>query len=205
MGIAGGCCTLLLIITLIVVLTQLCYTSIRDGLNKKNGIISPHLRRKAILPRPGFQDTVFKQTLTYHDEPTIEWSYCETDAYWNEEGAAIISSDAEIEILEATWQMHSMCLEVVDAVVKDPKLLRLFHIPTDLWPAVRASWDAGQRDFLGRFDWSYDGKNPPKMLEYNGDTPSLLMESSRISELWKKDYDKIGSYLQSNYIEAAIM
>jgi len=42
------------------------------------------------------------------------------------------------------------------------------------------------------------------MLEYNGDTPSLLMESSRISLLWKKDYDKRAQYLQSNYLEAAI-
>lgn len=204
MKVAGGCCTLLLLITLIVVLSQLCYSSIRDDLNKKNGILSPHLRRKVIKPRPNFEETVFSQNLTYHDEPTIEWSYCETDAYWNEEGAAIISSSAEMEILEATWQMHSMCLEVVDTVVRDPKLLRLFRVPTDLWPAVRESWSSGQRDFLGRFDWSYDGKNPPKMLEYNGDTPSLLMESSRISLLWKKDYDKRAQYLQSNYLEAAI-
>ena len=33
-----------------------------------------------------------------------------------------------------------MSLEAVDKVVKDPKLLRLFRIPSDLWPAVRKSW-----------------------------------------------------------------
>jgi glutathionylspermidine synthase len=35
-----------------------------------------------------------------------------------------------------------MCLEAVDKVVKDPVLLRLFRIPSDLWPAVRVSWGA---------------------------------------------------------------
>ena len=33
-------------------------------------------------------------------------------------------------------------------------------------------------DFQGSFDFSWDGKNPPKMLEYNGDTPSMSIESS---------------------------
>ena len=61
-------------------------------------------------PRKDFAQKVESLKLTFHDEPTIEWSYCESDAYWNEEGAAVISSKAEIEIIEATYQLHSMCL-----------------------------------------------------------------------------------------------
>lgn len=40
---------------------------------------------------------------------------------------------------------------------------------------------------MGRFDWSYDGKSPPKLLEYNADTPSLLLESSAVSKDWFND------------------
>ena len=43
-----------------------------------------------------------------------------------------------------------------------------------------------QFDLMGRFDWSWDGVNPPKLLEYNADTPSLLLESSAISRDWLK-------------------
>ena len=96
-----------------------------------------------------------------------------------------------------------MCLEAVDKVLKDPILLRLFRIPSDLWPAMRKSWALEpfieeknlksyykyidstqmkkQMDFLGRFDWSWDGKDL-KLLEYNADTPSLLLESGKISK-----------------------
>ena len=71
-----------------------------------------------------------------------------------------------------------MCLEVVDEIINDDNMLRLFHISEKLWPAVRKSWKDRQMDFLGRFDFAWDGKNPPKMLEYNADTPSLLLEST---------------------------
>jgi len=52
--VAGGCCAVVFLVTLIIVLSQLCYSAIREDLNKKNGILSPHLRRKVILPRPNF-------------------------------------------------------------------------------------------------------------------------------------------------------
>jgi len=100
-----------------------------------------------------------------------------------------------------------MCLEVVDKVVNDPKLLRLFRIPSDLWPAVRKSWKNKQRDFLGRFDWAFNGIDgqPPKLLEYNADTPSLLLESGLASQSWFKDQFKGKQNgprtSQSNYIE----
>ena len=82
--------------------------------------------------------------------------------------------------MEATFEIHNMCLQIVDQVVNDNRLLRLFNINSDLWPAIRRSWNDGQFDLFGRFDWSWDGINPPKMLEYNADTPSLLLESSEV-------------------------
>ena len=60
-------------------------------------------------------------------------------------------------------------------------------------------------DLLGRFDWSWDGKNPPKLLEYNADTPSMILESSDIQGLWHKEKfygDKNKG--QSNHIERAL-
>ena len=35
-------------------------------------------------------------------------------------------------------------------------------------------------DLMGRFDFSWDGEEPPKLLEYNGDTPSVVVESSLV-------------------------
>jgi glutathionylspermidine synthase len=63
----------------------------------------------------------------------------------------------------------------------------MFGINKKLWPAIRYSWSQKHRDFQGRFDFVYDGKGPPKMLEYNADTPSLIIESGDLQEGWFKD------------------
>jgi len=82
--------------------------------------------------------------------------------------------------------MHNMGLEAVDLVVNDPVLLTMFNINKNLWPAIKYSWANKKIDFQGRFDFAWDGKNPPKMLEYNADTPSLILESGVLSEDWHK-------------------
>lgn len=58
--------------------------------------------------------------LWYHNEPTIEWTTCDQEPYWNERGMIEISLEAEKEILEATQQMHFMSIEAVNKVVNDP-------------------------------------------------------------------------------------
>ena len=105
--------------------------------------------------------------------------------------------------------MHNMCLEIVEEVVNDPRLLRLFNIHSDLWPAMRKSWKEGQFDLLGRFDWSWDGLSPPKLLEYNADTPSLILESSAVQGEWFKEtqlklLEDVYDVSQSNYIESML-
>ena len=78
-------------------------------------------------------------------------------------------------------------LEAVERVVNDDTLLQLFNIDEDLWPIVKKSWWDGLFDFQGRFDFSWDGQNPPKMLEFNGDTPSMTIESSVVQADWFND------------------
>ena len=60
----------------------------------------------------------------------------------------------------------------------------LFEIPVNLRPAIRESWRARESDFLGRFDFLWDGTGSPKLLEYNADTPTILAESAAGQELW---------------------
>ena len=50
---------------------------------------------------------------------------------------AVITPEAEAEILEATYELHNMALEAVDRVVQDDVLLQMFNIPPHLWKAVK--------------------------------------------------------------------
>ena len=80
-----------------------------------------------------------------------------------------------------------MTLEVLERVVNDDVLMHLFEIPEVLWPMVRKSWKERKTDLMGRMDLAWDGTGPPKLLEYNGDTPSVIVESGAAQFDWMVD------------------
>jgi glutathionylspermidine synthase len=61
------------------------------------------------------------------------------------------------------------------------------QIPPLAIPLIERSFNADEPSILGRFDLAYDGHSPPKMLEYNADTPTALLEASVIQWFWLKD------------------
>src|ERR1700754_1292626 len=106
--------------------------------------------------------------------------------YWDESVHYVFSMD-EILGLEADVEvLHSMCLEAVDHVVTTERY-RDFALPEWCWEAVGKSWRRRDPHVYGRFDLRYDGTGPAKLLEYNADTPTSLVESSLIQWFWLKD------------------
>lgn len=91
-----------------------------------------------------------------------------------------------------------MTLEVVERVVNDDVLLHLFEIPPSLWPMIRKSWKERKTDMLGRMDLAWNGKDAPKLLEYNGDTPSVLVESGAAQLNWMRDMREVTGALAVN-------
>ena len=60
----------------------------------------------------------------------------------------------------------------------------IFEIPPTMRSAVKRSWAARESDMLGRFDFSWDGRGEPKLLEYNADTPTILVETAVGQQMW---------------------
>ena len=50
------------------------------------------------------------------------------DPYWTEDACYCFSTKARDELEEATFQLHTMCLEAVDRVVHDPALMDRFEV-----------------------------------------------------------------------------
>ena len=92
----------------------------------------------------------------------------------------VLSLEADVEVL------HSMCLEAVEHVVTAERF-RDFAIPECVWAAVAASWRRSDPHVYGRFDLRYDGGGPAKLLEYNADTPTTLLEASILQWHWLQD------------------
>jgi glutathionylspermidine synthase len=57
-------------------------------------------------------------------------------------------------------------------------------IPEAWRERVAQSWRSRQPSLFGRFDFAYDGSGPPKLLEYNADTPTALLEASVVQWHW---------------------
>jgi len=140
------------------------------------------MQRITITPRHKWQQLVEQQGFLYHTPDDVP--------YWNE-AACYQFTEKEILMLESvTQELHTMCVAAAQYVV-DNNLFSLFGIPEAIAPLVRHAWDKSDADFwslYGRFDLAYDGVNPPKLLEFNADTPTSLFEASIVQWFWLQDY-----------------
>src|SRR5207248_2752677 len=69
----------------------------------------------------------------------------------------------------------------------DRNLFASFGIPAFAVPAIIKTWNDEPPAIYGRFDLIYDGSTPPKLLEYNADTPTALIEAAVVQWYWKED------------------
>ncbi len=108
------------------------------------------------------------------------------EPYWNERVCYRFAPHQIDTIEQATNDLHAMCLAAVEYVLANGRLVQM-GIPDDLAPLIFTSWDQDHPTMYGRFDLAYDGQGPPKMLEYNADTPTSLLEAAVVQWQWLED------------------
>jgi glutathionylspermidine synthase len=144
------------------------------------------VRRRTIEPRPDWQRIVEEQgcvyPLTRHPDGSLR-------PYWDE-SAYYEFSLPEVEALEeVVEELHAMSLAAAAHIVKENRFAELGITDPRLVAHVTESWR--RRDELpslyGRFDLHYDGTGPAKMLEYNADTPTSLVEAASPQWFWMEE------------------
>ena len=106
--------------------------------------------------------------------------------YWDERACYRFSAQ-EVDRLElATGELQSRCIDAVGRVIEKGDYSR-FHIPLAFHDLIERSWNDDEKSVYGRFDLSWDGHGEPKMLEYNADTPTALLEASVVQWYWLQD------------------
>lgn len=136
------------------------------------------MRREIRQARSNAREKVEHLGLTFH---TLEGQ-----PYWYEDAAYVFDEREILELERATNELHDLCLQAVDHVVSNQEFAR-FGIPDPAWPVITRAWEADPPAIYGRFDLAYDGKTPPKMLEYNADTPTSLLEAAVIQWHWLQE------------------
>lgn len=135
------------------------------------------MRRETIEPRRDWRQRVEEIGFTFHSIGGV---------YWNE-AACYRFDEAQIDLLESvTAELHAMALQAVEHMVKSGDYYQRFAIPEWCIPRIEASWQRREPGLYGRFDLSYDGSHPPKLLEYNADTPTAVYEAAVVQWFWLK-------------------
>jgi len=139
------------------------------------------MKRIRTTPRSNWQQTVESQGFHFHS--------IEEQPYWDESVYYQFSA-SEIDAIEAaTYGLNEMCLKAVQHVI-DSNRLDEFQIPRALQDWVKESWDRDEITIVGRFDLACDGVRPPRLLEYNADTPTSLLEAAVVQWYWLQDTHK---------------
>jgi glutathionylspermidine synthase len=136
--------------------------------------------RKLKPARPEWKKKVEDLGFNYH---TLN-----NEIYWDERAYYEFSLE-QVEVLEkASDELYLMCIKAAEHVIKN-KLFSRFHIPDQFIPMIQSGWDLSSPSIYGRFDlsWSGDPGLPPKMLEFNADTPTSLFEASVVQWQWLQD------------------
>jgi glutathionylspermidine synthase len=135
------------------------------------------MRRNPTSPRRNWQEKVESVGLTYHtvnDKP-----------YWNESAYYEFTS-AEVDRIEAaTWKLQEMCLAAGQFII-DNKRFNDLKIPAEAVDLIVKTWNEEPPALYGRFDLAYNG-NDLKLLEYNADTPTALVEAAVAQWYWLQD------------------
>jgi glutathionylspermidine synthase len=126
------------------------------------------MKRHKTLPRNQWRKKVEELGFIFH---TPDMPYWDESIYYT-------FNYAQIDILEkATATLYDMCLEAAEYIIEN-KLYSKLLIPDSFIPLIERSWENEDPSIYGRFDLWYDGVNPPKLYEFNADTPTSLFEAS---------------------------
>ena len=135
------------------------------------------MRRESCRERPNWRSRCEEVGFVYHSMG---------GRYWDE-SICYAFSETQIDRLEAVSQeLHRLCVAAVDHVVRERRFAQ-FAIPPAAHELVAESWRLREPALYGRFDLSWDGEGEPKLLEYNADTPTSLLEASVVQWHWLED------------------
>lgn len=142
--------------------------------------------RIEVSPRRSWKKKVESQGLVF--EETIQPNGEKTH-YWNENAAYVFNYTEVDELEKATEKLHEMSIEtakfLADEQYKQNTPFNL-NIPQYAKDYARDSLYRADLNVYGRFDLVYNN-GLIKMLEYNADTPTGLVEASIVQWYWLQD------------------
>jgi glutathionylspermidine synthase len=135
------------------------------------------MKREKCAVRPDWRKRCEDAGFSFHSIDGVYW----------DEGFCYRFTAEQIDDLEhATADLYKMCMDAAEHIIAKERFKEL-AIPQSAWALIRESWDQDHPSLFGRFDLAWNGSGPPKLLEYNADTPTSLIEGSVAQWHWLED------------------
>lgn len=132
------------------------------------------MKRIAIKPRENYVQKI--EEMGFHTD------------YWKENAYYSFTMKEIEEIEKVTNICYDMYVNAVQYVI-DHNLFHKLCIPSGMENTIIESWERDDLSLYGRFDFAIIN-GTPKLLEFNADTPTSLLEASVIQWQWKQDLFK---------------
>lgn len=140
------------------------------------------MERHASEPRPGWPAIIEEQGLVFWKTELPDGS---TTSYWHEEAFYSLGAAEVYEIEAAARVLLEMLVEAGDYII-ERNLFTQMGIPGWAVPRIKETWESEPPMLYGRFDFAYGPGSPAKLLEYNADTPTCLIETA-VQWHWLQD------------------
>lgn len=129
--------------------------------------------------RPNWEQIIVDEGITYSiDGPA------DPDHYWNEFASYNFGRNEIINLARQTEKIHQMCVDAAHFLAKGS--YGTLGLPQQALELAQKSLIHTEFDFYGRLDLTYSGQvgDPVKLLEYNADTPTGIIESAVSQQTW---------------------
>jgi glutathionylspermidine synthase len=98
-----------------------------------------------------------------------------------------------------------MCMETVREIIESGDYPDGFRLNDQSKSLIEQSWKNGDMNIYGRFDLLVEPSGAIKMYEYNGDTPTALLEASVAQWQWLEEVEDIPHRDQFNSIHEKLI
>lgn len=139
--------------------------------------------RHTVEARSGWQSLIEEQGLVYWQTQMPDGSIT---SYWDETHHYSVTG-AEVYEMEATARLLMESLVEAGDHIVDNNLFHKMGIPGWAVPRIKETWEAEPPMLYGRFDFALSQEDGElKLLEYNADTPTCLLETA-LQWHWMRD------------------
>jgi glutathionylspermidine synthase len=137
------------------------------------------MRRLRVAERRAWRQRVEEQGLLFH-------ALDDRREYWGEGAYYRLTTDEVGELERSTRELQQLCLEAAQYAI-DHHRHRELGVPAAAVPLIERAWHEEPPSLYGRLDLAFGPDGVPKLLEYNADTPTSLLEAAVIQWTWVED------------------